>query len=133
MALQTVTLEKAAEAFGVHPRTILRAINQDHNTYWYEDSNSDVMQISDIAKAYGVRNSTNADGVKTSALVPVFEGRDALLRADEAAQVLGMAARTFRKYLQRKGIPQKWGRVSYGGITRYLETKINAAAIERME
>jgi hypothetical protein len=124
MALQTVTLEEAATAFGVHPRTILRAINQAHNTYWYEDSNTDVMQIADIAKAYGVSPAW---------LVAVFEGRDSLLRADQAAEVLGMAARTFRKHLNIKGVPERWGRVGYGGITRYLETRINSAAIARME
>lgn len=122
MALQTVTLEEAAKAFGVHPRTILRAINKAHNTYWYEDSNSDVLRIEDIADAYGVR---------TAALVPVFEGRDSLLRADEAAEAIGMAARTFRKHLDRHAT--KWGRVSYGGITRYLKSRINSAAIDRME
>ena len=122
MALQTVTLEEAATAFSVHPRTVLRAIRQDHNTYWTEDSNGDVMQIADIADAYGI---------STKALVAVFEGRDALLRADEAAEVIGMAARTFRKHLPKSAV--KWGRVSYGGITRYLETRINTAAIDRME
>ncbi len=122
MALQTVTLEEAAKAFGVHPRTILRAIEQDHNIYWTEDSNEEVMQIAAIAGAYGIA---------PKALVAVFEGRDALLRADEAAEVLGMAARTFRKHLDAKAA--KWGRVSYGGITRYLETRINAAAIAAME
>ena len=131
MALQTVTLEKAAEVFGVHPRTILRAIKQDHNTYWTEDSDQDVIQIADIAKAYGMKSSTNAKGEKTSALVPVFEGRDRLLRADEAAEILGMAARTFRKHLNNRAT--KWGRVSCGGITRYLETRINTAAIAAME
>ena len=124
MALQTVTLGEAARVFRVHPRTILRAINQSHNTYWTEDSDSDVMQIADIAKAYGV---------KPYALVAVFESRDSLLRADEAADVIGMAARTFRKHLRRKGTPKKWGRVSHGGITRYLETRINTAAIDAME
>ncbi len=124
MALQTVTLETAATAFGVHPRTILRAIDRAHNTYWYEDSNSDVLKIKDIADAYGVR---------TAALVAVFEGRDALLRADEAAEKLGVAARTFRKHLNRTGTAERWGRVSYGGITRYLETRISAAAISRTE
>ena len=124
MALQTVKLEEAASVFGVHPRTILRAIKRDHNTYWTEDSNDDVMQIADIAKAYGV---------KPFVLVAVFESRDSLLRADEAADVLSMAARTFRKHLIRKGTAKKWGRVSHGGITRYLETKINSAAIAAME
>lgn len=124
MALQTVTLETAASVFGVHPRTILRAINKTHNTYWYEDSNEDVLKIEDIADAYGV---------KTSWLVPVFEGRDALLRADEAADRIGMAARTFRKHLNHKGTPERWGRVGYGGITRYLESRIISAALARME
>ena len=122
MALQPITLERAAKAFGVPPRTILRAINQAHNTYWSEDSNTDVMQIEDIAKAYETR---------PAALIAVFEGRDALMRADEAAETLGMAARTFRKHLDTHAV--KWGRVSYGGITRYLESRINSAAIERME
>lgn len=122
MALQSVTLGEAAEEFGVHPRTILRAINQDHNTYWTEDSNDDVMKIADIANAYGTR---------PAALVAVFEGRDSLLRADEAAEVLGVAARTFRKHLDKNSV--KWGRISYGGITRYLESRINSAAIELME
>lgn len=122
MALQTVTLGEAAKVFGVHPRTILRAINQSHNTYWTEDSDDDVIQIADIAEAYGIA---------PKALVAVFEGRDSLLRADEAAEVLGMAARTFRKHLDDRAA--KWGRVSYGGITRYLETRINTAAIDAME
>jgi len=124
MALQTVTLEIAAEAFHVHPRTILRAITQDHNIYWTEDINQDVMKIEDIADAYGIR---------TPSLVAVFEGRDSLLRADEAAEVLNMAARTFRKHLNIKGTRERWGRVGYGGITRYLESRINSAAIDRME
>lgn len=122
MALQTVTLAEAAEAFGVHPRTILRAIHRRHNIYWYEDSNSDVLRVEDIAKAYDV---------KPHKLVAVFEGRDSLLRADEAAKVLDMAARTFRKHLGKQST--KWGRVSYGGITRYLETRINTAAIDALE
>lgn len=121
MALQTVTLQEAADAFGVHPRTILRAIERKHNTYWYEDSNNDVIQIAYIAQAYGV---------KPFMLVPVFEGRDSLLRADEAAEVLGMAARTFRKQLDKHAT--KWGRISHGGITRYLQSRIRSAAIERM-
>ena len=124
MALQTVTLGKAAIAFRVHPRTILRALKGVHNTYWYEDSDKEVMIIAEIAHAYGTT---------TAHLVAVIEGRDSLLRADEAAEVLGMAARTFRKHLKIKGVPERLGRVGYGGITRYLETRINSAAIARME
>lgn len=122
MALQTVTLGEAAEAFDVHPRTILRAISKSHNTYWTEDSNDDVLQIAEIAGAYGIR---------PAALVAVFEGRDSLMSADKAAQIMGMAARTFRKHLDDNTL--KWGRLSCGGITRYLESRINSAAIERLE
>ena len=124
MALQTVTLKQAADVFRVHPRTILRAIERSHNTYWYEDSDKEEMQVEDIANAYGM---------STAQLVAVLEKRDRLLRADEASEILGMAARTFRKWIVRKGVPEKWGRVKYGGITRYLESRITTAAIEAME
>lgn len=124
MALQTVTLGKAALAFRVHPRTILRALKGEHNTYWYEDSDTELVNIAEIAHTYGTT---------TAHLVAVMEKRDSLLRADEASEVLGMAARTFRKWLNRKGVPEKWGRVGYGGITRYLESRINIAAIDAME
>ena len=123
MALQTVTLEEAALAFRVHPRTILRALKGKHNTYWYEDSNSEPQSIAVIAEAYGT---------KDYALVAVFEGRDVLLRADEAAKELGMAARTFRKHLN-KGMGTKWGKIGHGGITRYLQSKILNSAIDSME
>lgn len=114
MALQGITLEGAARVFGVHPRTILRAISKEHNTYWYEDSNEDMLSVADIAEAYGVREI---------ALNAVFEGRDSLLRADEAAKILGMAARTFRKHLHNDD-GTNWGRVASGGITRYLRSRI---------
>ena len=121
MALQNVKLERVAEVFSVHPRTILRALEGDHNTYWFEDINEDLYPIMDIALAYGM---------ETYALVAVIEGRDKLLRADEAAKELSMAARTFRKHLNRSGVAEKWGRAKYGNITRYLQSKIISAAID---
>jgi len=120
MALQNVTLERVAGVFSVHPRTIMRALEGEHNTYWTEDINEDLHAIADIAKVYGMA---------TPALVAVIEGRDKLIRADEAAEELSMAARTFRKHLNRPGIPSKWGRVKRGNITRYLQSKIISAAI----
>ena len=120
MALQNVTLERVADVFSVHPRTILRALEGKHNTYWYEDSNAERWPIKKIADAYGM---------ETYALVAVIEKRDKLIRADEAAEELSMAARTFRKHLNRPGIPAKWGRVKSGNITRYLQSKIISAAI----
>lgn len=124
MALQIVTLERVANVFRVHPRTILRALEGEHNTYWFEDINEDLYSIADIAEAYGMT---------TRALVAVIEGRDELLRADEAAKELGMAARTFRKHLNREGTTMRWGRAKHGGITRYLQSKIIAAAIDGTE
>lgn len=118
-----ISLGDAADAFHVHPRTILRAISKEHNTYWYEDSNDDMLLVEDIAKAYGTTSQL---------LGPVFDGRDDLLLPSEAAQTLGIAARTFRKHLQ-KGAGRGWGRVGYGGITRYLRSRIIAAAIDRSE
>ena len=50
MALQYVTLERASLAFGVHPRTILRAISGDYNIYWTEDINQEQCSIEEIAK-----------------------------------------------------------------------------------
>lgn len=124
MALQNVTLERVADVFSVHPRTILRALEGKHNTYWYEDSNADIWSIEKIAEAYGM---------EPYALVAVIEKRDKLIRADEAAEELGLAARTFRKHLNRAGIPSKWGRVKRGNIVRYLQSKIIAAAIDGTE
>ncbi len=123
MALQTATLRVVSDAFRVHPRTILRALEREHNTYWYEDSDHEEHSLEKIAKAYGM---------KTPALIAVIEGRDKLLSADEAAVVLGIAARTFRKHLNRGGA-KKWGRVGYGGITRYLHSKVIAATINNSE
>lgn len=122
MALQNVKLERVADVFSVHPRTIMRALEGDHNTYWTEDINEDLYSIADIATVYGMT---------TPALVAVIEGRDELLRADEAAKELGMAARTFRKHLDSQA--SKWGRAKHGGITRYLQSRIIAAAIDGTE
>ena len=123
MTLQTITLEKVALLFRVHPRTILRAINErEHNTYWYEDSNSEPQSIEEIAKAYDMSSSQ---------LIAVIQGRDSLLKAAEAAEKLGMAPRTFRNHLKNKKMGSKWGRVSCGGITRYLSSRVNSDGVDR--
>lgn len=111
MALQYITLEDAASAFRVHPRTILRAISKDHNTYWSEDINGQRMAIEDIAKAYKMTTQT---------LRAVLENRDKLLMPDEVANLLGIRPRTFRDRL----IAGRYKRISSGGIVRYLRSKI---------
>lgn len=111
MARQTITLAQAAKIFRVHPRTILRAISGEHNTYWSEDINDQVMAISDIADAYNMTPRT---------FVAIIESRDSLLTADEAAAVLGIKPRTFRDRL----IAGRYKKIGRGGITRYLQSKI---------
>ena len=73
MARQKITLSEAAKIFRVHPRTILRAISGEHNTYWSEDINDQVMRISDIAYAYHMTDRT---------FVAIIESRDSLLIYD---------------------------------------------------
>ncbi len=111
MARQNITLAEAAKIFRVHPRTILRAISGEHNTYWSEDINSQVMAISDIADAYNMTPKV---------FVSIIESRDSLLTADEAAAVLGIQPRTFRDRL----IAGRYKKIGKGGITRYLHSKI---------
>lgn len=111
MARQNITLAKIAKLFRVHPRTILRAIAGEHNTYWSEDINDMSLAISDIAKAYNVTSQT---------LVAVIEDRDSLLTADESAAVLGIQPRTFRDRL----LSGRYKKIGKGGITRYLHSKI---------
>ncbi len=116
MALQHVTLEAAAKVFRVHPRTILRALSGQHNTYWTEDSNHDRLSVEDIADVYG----TTAQTIRA-----VVEKRDNLLRPDEAAKVLGIRPRTFRDRVQAG----RYDRITNGGIVRYLHSKLVTDAI----
>lgn len=120
MALQSIPLIRAAKVFKVHPRTILRAIAGQHNTYWSEDINNDKVSIYDIADAYGTTAQT---------LRAVIENRDELLTPAEAAKKLRIAPRTFRDRL----IAGRYKKISSGGITRYLRSKIIEDIIASME
>ena len=106
MARSKVPLNEAAEAFRVHPRTILRAIEGEENVYWTEDHDPDI-KVSELAAAYGC---------KPAVLNRVFEGRDSLLTADEAAKELGIRPRTFRRDRPRH--------LKHGGIVRYERSVI---------
>lgn len=136
MALQRITLEAAAGIFRVHPRTICRALTGEHNTYWTEDINHDLLSLSDIAGAYGM---------DVAALRRCVERRDSLLKAVEAADIMDMRPRTFRKHVMRTATRgrkngtsstaqyTKLGKVGSGGVVRYLESKIRAASIAHSE
>jgi hypothetical protein len=120
MALEFTTLEAIAKVFKVHPRTIVRALAGKHNTYWTEDINHDRYSTAEVAKVYGMNHN---------ALIRVLEGRDELYTPKEAAKELGIADRTFRDRLTRG----QYKVIGYGGITRYLRSKIVEDAIARME
>lgn len=120
MTVQNITLIGAAGVFGVHPRTIVRALSGEHNTYWYEDINEDLFSVADIAAAYGLT---------TAELSRCIERRDALMTPDEAAAELRIKPRTFRQRV-KDGCYKKY---SNGGIVRYLRSKIIEDKIGRAE
>ncbi len=111
MAQNYVSLTEAARIFRVHPRTILRAIAHEHNTYWHEDVNNQMVSIPNIAKAYNTTVQT---------IRAVLENRDTFLLPDEAAKALGIRPRTFRD----RRIAGRYTKIGQGGIARYLHSKI---------
>jgi len=125
-----VTLDRVAQVFGVHPRTILRALAGDHNTYWNEDDRESLVALpvalDALAATYGTTVQT---------LTACIEDRDALLRPDEAAELLGIKPRSFRDRLRTASGPLgklTQGRVSHGGIVRYLRSKVIEDKLSRM-
>ncbi len=107
------TLKDLATIFNVHPRTILRAMSGEHNTFWSDDEdwNDQRIELQDVATAYDTK-------VKT--LCAVLDGRDNLLTPQEAANILDIAPRTFR---ERKKAG-RYTKIGAGGIARYLHSKI---------
>ena len=107
------TLNEVATIFNVHPRTILRAMSGEHNTFWSDDEdwNDQRIPLEDVARAYNTK-------VKT--LCAVLDGRDDLLDPGAAAFVLGIAPRTFRERLTAG----RYRKIGSGGIARYLHSKI---------
>ncbi len=107
------TLNEVATIFNVHPRTILRAMAGEHNTFWSDDEdwNDQRIPLEEIARAYGTK-------VKT--ICAVLDRRDDLLNPAEAARVLGIAPRTFRERLTAG----RYQKIGLGGIARYLHSKI---------
>lgn len=106
-----ITLIGAAKVFDVHPRTIVRALSGDHNTYWYEDIDEHLYSVADIAAAYGIT---------AHELVRCIEGRDELIKPNEAALLLNIEPRTFRKRVKAG----QYKRAACGGVVRYFKSKI---------
>ena len=126
MTTKSVTLIGVANVFVVHPRTIVRAITGEHNTYWTDDINEDLFAVADISKAYGMN---------TNELVRCIEGRDKLIKPDEAAAILEVQPRTFRDRVKgaRMDGRRPYGRAAAGGVVRYLRSKVIEAKIATQE
>ena len=120
MASENITLIGAATIFKVHPRTIVRAVSGQHNTYWTEDINEYLYSLKDIADAYEL---------SVAELKRVIEGREELLTPNEAAEVLNIRPRTFRDRVKEG----RYRKVANGGIVRYLRSKITEDAIATQE
>jgi len=108
-----LSLNHIAELFQVHPRTILRAVEQDVNAYWADDHNPAV-SIKELADAYGC---------KPQIIIRLAENRDSLLNASEAAKMMKIRPRTFRRNRPRC--------LRSGGIVRFERSIIVGQAMLR--
>lgn len=100
--MQTIRLNKAAETFKAHPRTILRALSDEVNVFWNNEFNP-LVDVTMLANSYSMNEKT---------LVRVLLGKDDLLKPGEAATTLKVPARTFR-WRKYRAAARK------GGIVRY--------------
>lgn len=119
MARKNIPLAQAAEAFKVHPRTILRALSQQQNPYWTEDINDDPISIEKLAEAYGTT---------VHFLNRVFDERDEILTVSEAALILGVSDRALRRRRTSKKTPTI-RTLSHGGVVRFVKSQIIALAL----
>lgn len=103
----TVSLNDVAEAVAVHPRTILRIVTGDRNTYWSADHNPG-LDITKVAQALGCHDKT---------LARVLRGSDDFLKPDAAASELGVPGRTFR---YREYTPT----IKVGRVVRFARSKL---------
>ena len=109
-------LNRVADALKVHPRTILRALAGEVNTYWAPGHNPNV-NIATLAEVLGMPAQTLKDAVN---------GDDYFMSPDEAAEHFNLPLRTFR-YRQyppqmRKGTAVRY---SFNMLTKYHEEHYN--------
>lgn len=114
MAIKQVTLNEAAKAIKVHPRTVLRAISKDKNPYW-TSSYDPILSVSVIAKGFNTNQNCITDALS---------GRDQLITTNQAAKAYGLTPRGFR-YL---GLAPD---IRNGSVVRYRQSRIASGAIAR--
>lgn len=105
MLPQKMKLNHAAKLLGVHPRTVLRAVEGRENVYWAEGFDPDI-DPRDVCKAFKMSEAR---------FEQVLLGRDELFKVQGASSLLGCLDRTFRarryKPTLRKGNIVRYSRV----------------------
>jgi len=100
-------LNEVSFVMRVHPRTILRALEDDINAYWAEGHNP-MVKIEKLLKPFDMDYAV---------FHKVLKQRDELLKPKEASKYLNLAHRTFvyRKYKAA---------IRRGGIVRFSKSEI---------
>lgn len=123
--MKKVELDAAAGAFKVHPRTVLRALAGEVNTYWAEGHNPK-LDVAEVALAFDI---------EIPVLEKVLSGKNALLTPAEAREHIAflegrdsIPVNTFRyrKYpaaIQRPGLVRYLRHV----ISEYHSTRFEVA------
>lgn len=97
-----IPLDTVAETLKVHPRTVLRALKGEVNTYWAEGHKVDIL-LSELGRAYDF---------DTQYFERVLRGKDELFKPREAAEFLDIQIRVF-KYRTYPALIRR------GGVVRY--------------
>jgi len=105
--IKELELDELSDIMGVHPRTILRAIEDDTNAYWAEGHNPHV-KVDKVLKAFDMEYDI---------FHRAYKGKDRYFKPTEASKYLNLPHRTFvyRKY---KAAIRK------GGIVRFSRQSI---------
>lgn len=114
MKQETMTLDDIAKMMQCHPRTVLRAVERVSNPYWTDDHNPSI-KLTDLAEAYGCKALT---------FERVLKGQETIMTSKEAAEVLGIQPRTFRRKRPNRCLRS-------GGIVRFESTVINGMKFDK--
>lgn len=105
--IKELELDQVSNVMGVHPRTILRALENDINAYWAEGYNP-MIKLEKLLKPFNMDYNT---------FHRVYKQQDEFLKPKEASKYLNIAHRTFvyRKYKAA---------IRRGGIVRFSKYEI---------
>lgn len=82
-----IRLSSIAEALKLHPRTVLRHMEDESNPYWTEDHNPE-LNLLEIAEIFGCSHEF---------LIRILKCRDDAFKEKEAAKFLSISPRVFRR------------------------------------